>query len=69
MSYPTNGDFEVMPVGTMEELKVLRAFANDMIAASKNHENPTAKWDEVSPMINQLQSFYYYHNEKYPVIV
>jgi hypothetical protein len=67
MSYPTNGDFEVMPRGTMEELKQLRAFANSMIAASKSDQNPTAKWDEISPTIRLLQHWYIQHNEKYPL--
>jgi hypothetical protein len=61
----SEGNFEVMPLGTAEELKVLRAFANDMIAASKSDNNPTAKWDEVSPMIGQLQSWYFHHNQKF----
>jgi len=62
-----NGDFEVMPRGTMEELKQLRAFANSMIDASRSDDNPTAKWDEVRPMIYQLQSWYRSHIEKYPL--
>jgi hypothetical protein len=63
----SNGDFEVMPRGTMEEIRVLRKFANDMIDASKTMKNPTAKWDEVRPLILQLQTFYHSHVEKYPV--
>jgi len=67
MSYPTNGDFEVMPRGTMEELKQLRAFANSMIDASRSDADPADVWHEVSPMINMLQHWYIQHIEKYPV--
>jgi hypothetical protein len=61
----SEGNFEVMPVGTMEELKQLRAFANSMIAVSRSDAAPVDAWYEVSPMINMLQHWYIQHNQKY----
>lgn len=65
----SNGDFEVMPLGTMEELRVLRQFANDMIAASQTTENPVIKWEKMTSHIRQLQKFYARHVEDYPVSI
>ena len=33
----SEGDFEVMPRGTMEEVKALRSFAKNIIELSKKH--------------------------------
>ena len=67
MSYPTNSDFEVMPRGTMEELRILRLFANDVIEVYKSPSNPTEKWDAVRPLVLNLQETYINHIERYPV--
>ena len=61
----SNGDFEVMPRGTTEELRVLRQFSNDMIDISRTMENPVEKWEKMTSMIRQLEKFYAYHTEKY----
>ena len=61
----SNGDFEVLPRGTTEELKVLRRFANEMIALSSIHDMPVPH--EMLTKINQLRAFYGSHVEKYPV--
>ena len=61
----SNGNFEVMPLGTMEELRVLRQFSNDMIDISRTMENPVEKWEKMTSMIRQLEKFYAYHTEKY----
>jgi len=61
----SNGDFEVMPRGTMEELTVLRKFANDMIDVSHTMENPVEKWEKMTVLIRELEKFYAYHTEKY----
>jgi len=63
----SNGDFEVMPRGTMEELTVLRKFANDMIDVSHTMENPVEKWEKMTVLIRELEKFYAYHTEKYIV--
>ena len=63
----SNGDFEVMPRGTIEEIRVLRKFANEMIALSSIHDMPLPH--EVRTKINDLARFYNSHVEKYPVNV
>lgn len=60
----SNGDFEVMPRGTMEEIKVLRKFANEMIALSSIHDMPVPH--EMMAKINEVGRFYNQHVEKYP---
>jgi hypothetical protein len=61
----SNGDFEVMPLGTMEELRVLRQFSNDMIDISRTLENPVEKWEKMTLLIREFEKFYAYHTEKY----
>jgi hypothetical protein len=61
----SSNDFEVMPRGTMEELTVLRKFANDMIDVSHTMENPVEKWEKMTVLIRQLEKFYASHTEKY----
>lgn len=63
----SNGDFEVLPRGTIEELRVLRKFANDMIDTSKTTKNPVEKWENMTVHIRQLEKFYTSHVETYPV--
>jgi len=63
----SNGDFEVMPRGTMEEIRVLRKFANEMIALSSIHDMPVPH--EMRAKINDVARFYNDHVEKYPVNV
>ena len=63
----SNGDFEVMPRGTMEEIRVLRKFANDMIDISKTYDNPVEKWEKMTTLTRELEKFYTYHVETYPV--
>lgn len=65
----SNGDFEVMPRGTMEELTVLRKFANDMIDVSHTMENPVEKWEKMTKQIREIERFYARHVEEYPVTV
>jgi hypothetical protein len=60
-------DFEVLPRGTMEELKVLRKFANEMIALTAIHDMPVPH--EMRTKINDVARFYSSHVEKYPVNV
>ena len=65
-------DFEVLPRGTTEELKVLRQFSKEMIAISRTMENPVflpmliGKWEEMTSLVRQLEKFYAHHTEKYP---
>ena len=46
----SSSDFEVMPLGTMEELRVLRQFSNDMIDISRTLENPVEKWEKMTEL-------------------
>ena len=59
-------DFEVLPRGTTEELKVLRQFSKEMIAISRTMENPVGKWEEMTSLVRQLEKFHAHHTEKYP---
>ena len=58
-------DFEVMPRGTMEELKVLRQFARTMIALNAIHDMPVPH--EMRAPIDEISRFYNHHVETYPV--
>ena len=61
----SNGDFEVLPRGTTEELKILRKFANSMIALNAIHDMPVPH--EMHAKILELNRFYNEHVETYPV--
>ena len=61
----SNGDFEVLPRGTTEELRMLRQFANSMIALNAIHDMPVPH--EMSTKINEISRFYNMHVETYPV--
>ena len=63
----SNVDFEVLPRGTIEELRVLRTFARKMIDIANGNENPTLKWDACRPHVKELKNFYNNHVETYPV--
>ena len=60
----SNGDFEVMPRGTMTELATLREFAKQMISYNSIHDMPTPH--EMRQLINKLQLWYAGHNDRYP---
>ena len=61
----SDGDFEVFPRGTTEELRVLRKFANSMIALNSIHDMPVPH--EMRAAILELNRFYNMHVETYPV--
>ena len=63
----SNGDFEVMPRGTIEEVSELRRLTKELIALDSSHRDsmPFA----VSAKIGEISRFYKYHSEKYPVTV
>ena len=61
----SNGDFEVMPRGTIEEVQAMRQFANDMIQLSNKYELPK----EILAKIRLIDAFYTAHVQKYPVTV
>ena len=57
----SNGDFEVMPIGTMEEIREMRKLANELFAAQS--------LQQMLEITQQMRDFYAYHVEKYPVVV
>ena len=61
----SEGDFEVLPRGTTEELRVLRQFANSMIALNAINDIPVPH--EMRTKILELNRFYNSHVETYPV--
>ena len=61
----SNGDFEVMPRGTTEELRVLRQFSNELVNISRTAEKTNEKLEKMTSLIRQLEKLYAYHTEKY----
>ena len=61
----SNGDFEVMPIGTMVEVREIRKLTNELIALSEKHALP----EEVLRKIQEMRVFYNWHVETYPVTV
>lgn len=62
----SEGDFEVMPRGTMEEIRVLREFVHKLNDISRNEEDIHDFVIEMSREIGKINSFYRSHNERYP---
>lgn len=62
----SNGDFEVMPRGTMEEVRVLRAFVKDLVELDRRYgiNTPQAIREEIA----KVNHFYVGHTERYPQI-
>jgi len=60
----SEGDFEVMPRGTMEEVKALRSFAKNIIELSKKHgaNIPSPIQEEIA----KIDYFYSGHVWHYP---
>lgn len=58
-------DFETMPRGTIEELRVVRKFVNDLIALSNIHDMPVPH--EIRTKIDEVVRFYATHRENYSV--
>ena len=62
----SEGNFEVMPIGTMEEVRVLRQFVNKLEDISSNETDVHNFVIEVTREIGKIRSFYNIHIEKYP---
>lgn len=63
----SNGDFEVMPIGTMEEVRELRKLSKELIELDHLYGINTPQ--AVRAKIAEISQFYHYHSEKFPVIV
>jgi hypothetical protein len=63
----SDGDFEVMPLGTTEEVREMRRLSRELIALDSAYVDsmPYA----VRQKIGEIARFYQYHSEKYPVTV
>jgi hypothetical protein len=61
----SEGNFEVMPIGTMVEVREMRKLANDLIALAEKHPLP----EDVLRKIQEMRVFYNWHTEKFPVQV
>ena len=63
-------DFEVMPRGTLEEMRFMRKFANDVISATEVQTgNDALVLENLLQKIAEMREFYHTHVEKYPVTV
>ena len=59
----SNGDFEVLPRGTIEELRVLREFVKEI-----SHEvNATDCGSELKRMISKINLWYVGHIDRFPL--
>lgn len=65
MSYPSNGDFEVMPRGTMEEIRILRQLSKDLIELDRKYGINTPQ--VIRDKIHELDMRYFEHVEKFPL--
>jgi hypothetical protein len=62
-----NGDFEVMPIGTMVEVRELRKLTNELIELDHRYGINTPQ--PIRQKILEIQKFYNWHVETYPVTV
>jgi hypothetical protein len=63
----SNGDFEVMPIGTMEEVREMRRLSNELIELEREYGIDTPQPLRIK--ILEIARFYRYHSEKFPVTV
>jgi len=63
----SNGDFEVMPLGTMVEVRELRKLTKELIEVTRQYGINTPQ--PVRQKIAEIEKFYQWHVETYPVIV
>jgi hypothetical protein len=61
----SNGDFEVMPLGTMEEVRELRKLTNELIEVTRQYNLNTPL--PVRQKISEIEKFYQWHVETYPI--
>jgi type III secretion system FlhB-like substrate exporter len=63
----SNGDFEVMPIGTMVEVRELRKLTKELIEATRQEGINIP--EPIYQKIAEIERFYHWHVETYPVIV
>ena len=57
----SDGDFEVMPLGTIAEVQALRKFSNELIELVDRG----AEAEDLASKINEIRSFYTWHCSVY----
>lgn len=62
-----HGDFEVMPRGTIEEVREMRRLSNELIDLERQYGINTPQPLRIK--ILEIARFYRHHAEKYPVEV
>ena len=63
----SEGNFEVMPIGTMEEVREMRRLSKELIELEYEHGINTPQALRIK--ILEIARFYQHHAEKFPVIV
>ena len=63
----SEGDFEVMPIGTIEEVREMRKLSKELIELDRQYGINTPQ--AVRVKILEIARFYQYHSEKYPVTI
>jgi hypothetical protein len=63
----SEGNFEVMPIGTMEEVREMRRLSKELIELDRSYGINIPQ--SVRNKINEIGRFYHYHTEKFPVQV
>lgn len=62
-------DFEAMPRGTLEEMRFMRKFANDVISVTEVQTgNDALILENLLQKIAEMREFYRTHVEKYPTV-
>ena len=63
----SEGNFEVMPIGTIEEVREMRRLSKELIELEREHGINTPQPLRIK--ILEIARFYRNHAEKFPVIV
>ena len=61
----SEGNFEVMPIGTIAEVKAVRKISNELIELLDRD----ADLEQIVDKINELRDFYNWHVAQFPVTV
>ena len=62
----SNGDFEVMPIGTIAEVQAMRKFANELITLCEVQKgNEKVALENLMTKIGEIRDFYAWHTSVY----
>jgi len=62
-------DFERMAIGTMDEIIAIRKFCNDLIVLKNAKDSDVINNPAIRQKIDEIEQFYAWHVNTYPVIV